>query len=256
MLRFCWLCCALIASSAVTAAEGVSTVLIEKPSIASQDDTTGDAIRDRGYVDGDRERIPYEADAYLNQLSHYTTDDDVKMAARTFNWLIENGTWPTEWAPHMVFMAYAEWMYSGDNDWLKHRYESLKPKTLLHRTGEDGLVRSDELDQKRHDDPLGSLGSEVQAQPRLEPRVGSRSDKPVPAIFAWGPAIRARLDKRDDPAGPRKPDQRSRSHSDAARTDRNRLDNGRDIHADALIARGHARVGGLAHNGWHDRGVC
>ena len=26
------------------------------------------------YVDGDRERIPYEADAYLNQLSHYTTD--------------------------------------------------------------------------------------------------------------------------------------------------------------------------------------
>jgi alpha-L-rhamnosidase len=23
------------------------------------------------YVDGDRERIPYEADAYLNQLSHY-----------------------------------------------------------------------------------------------------------------------------------------------------------------------------------------
>ncbi len=26
------------------------------------------------YVDGDRERIPYEADAYLNQLSHYSTD--------------------------------------------------------------------------------------------------------------------------------------------------------------------------------------
>ena len=28
------------------------------------------------YVDGDRERIPYEADAYLNQLSHYYTDRD------------------------------------------------------------------------------------------------------------------------------------------------------------------------------------
>ena len=68
------------------------------------------------YVDGDRERIPYEADAYLNQLSHYTTDDDVKMAARTFDWLMENGTWPTEWAPHMVFMAHAEWMYSGDTN--------------------------------------------------------------------------------------------------------------------------------------------
>jgi hypothetical protein len=103
------------------------------------------------YVDGDRERIPYEADAYLNQLSHYTTDSNVTMAARSFDWLMENGTWPTEWSPHMVFMAYAQWMYSGDNDWLKERYESLKSKTLMHRSGEDGLVRSDELDRTRHD---------------------------------------------------------------------------------------------------------
>lgn len=103
------------------------------------------------YVDGDRERIPYEADAYLNQLSHYTTDDDVRMAAKSFDWLIENGTWPTEWAPHMVFMAHAEWMYSGDAEWLKQRYESLKAKTLMHRSGEDGLVRSAEMDRKKHD---------------------------------------------------------------------------------------------------------
>ena len=103
------------------------------------------------YVDGDRERIPYEADAYLNQLSHYTTDDEVRMAARTFDWLMENGTWPTEWAPHMVFMAHAEWRHNGDTDWLRHRYESLKSKTLLNRSGDDGLVRSDELDQSRHD---------------------------------------------------------------------------------------------------------
>ncbi|TWT65774.1 family 78 glycoside hydrolase catalytic domain [Crateriforma conspicua] len=103
------------------------------------------------YVDGDRERIPYEGDAYLNQLSHYTTDDDVTMAARTFDWLMENGTWPTEWAPHMVFMAHAHWMHSGDTQWLKHRYEELKTKTLIHRCGDDGLVRSDEMDQNRHD---------------------------------------------------------------------------------------------------------
>lgn len=103
------------------------------------------------YVDGDRERIPYEADAYLNQLSHYATDDNVTMAARTFDWLMENGTWPTEWAPHMVFMAHAEWMHSGDTEWLSHRYESLKSKTLLNRSGDDGLVRSAEMDRKRHD---------------------------------------------------------------------------------------------------------
>lgn len=103
------------------------------------------------YVDGDRERIPYEADAYLNQLSHYTTDDDVQMAAKSFDWLMDNGTWPSEWAPHMVFMAHAEWMYSGDHEWLKHRYESLKGKTLMHRSGDDGLVRSAEIDRAKHD---------------------------------------------------------------------------------------------------------
>ena len=103
------------------------------------------------YVDGDRERIPYEADAYLNQISHYATDDNVTMAGRTFDWLMENETWPTEWAPHMVFMAHAHWMHTGDQQWLKQRYESLKSKTLLYRSSDDGLVRSSKDDQKRND---------------------------------------------------------------------------------------------------------
>ena len=96
------------------------------------------------YVDGDRERIPYEADAYLNQLSHYATDNDVAMARRTFDWLMEYSTWPSEWAPHMVFMAYADWMRNGDAAWLEPRYEWLKTKTLQERAGADGLVLSDE----------------------------------------------------------------------------------------------------------------
>ncbi len=66
------------------------------------------------YVDGDRERIPYEADAYLNQLSHYYTDNDTQMARDTFDHLMKHGTWPTEWAPHMIFMAHADWMQTGD----------------------------------------------------------------------------------------------------------------------------------------------
>ena len=44
------------------------------------------------YVDGDRERIPYEADAYLNQLSHYATDDDILFARDSFDYLIKYGT--------------------------------------------------------------------------------------------------------------------------------------------------------------------
>jgi hypothetical protein len=94
------------------------------------------------YVDGDRERIPYEADAYLNQISHYYTDNDVQMARDTYDHLMANGTWPTEWAPHMVFMAYADWMQTGDVEWLAPRYDALKEKLLMERVGADGLVQS------------------------------------------------------------------------------------------------------------------
>jgi hypothetical protein len=95
------------------------------------------------YVDGDRERIPYEADAYLNQLSHYATDRDRQMARDTFDWLVRHPTWPTEWRAHMVFMAHADWMDSGDRAWLGARYDALQSKLLLGRTRADGLVTSD-----------------------------------------------------------------------------------------------------------------
>jgi len=103
------------------------------------------------YVDGDRERIPYEADAYLNQLSHYYTDYDKQMARDTFDHLMRHGTWPTEWAPHMVFMAHADWMHTGDAAWLASRYDALKSKLLLDRVGPDGLVRSYPRHIKRGD---------------------------------------------------------------------------------------------------------
>ena len=103
------------------------------------------------YVDGDRERIPYEADAYLNQLSHYYTDRDTQMARDTFDHLMKHGTWPSEWSPHMVFMAYADWMRTGDTNWLAARYDALKAKLLLDRVGADGLVRSGEQHIKKGD---------------------------------------------------------------------------------------------------------
>jgi len=100
------------------------------------------------YVDGDRERIPYEADAYLNQLSHYYTDADKQIARDTYDHLMENPTWPTEWTPHMVLMAYADWMHTGDAAWLAPRYNALKDKLLMDRV-EDYLVTTD-LKAKRN----------------------------------------------------------------------------------------------------------
>ena len=103
------------------------------------------------YVDGDRERIPYEADAYINQLCHYACDPDVRMARDTFDHLMKHPTWPTEWASHMIFMAHADWMRTGDREWLATRYESLKSKLLLERARADGLLVSNAAQVKRDD---------------------------------------------------------------------------------------------------------
>ena len=63
------------------------------------------------YVDGDRERIPYEGDAYLNQLGHYCVDSEYALARYTHEYLIQNPTWPTEWHLHSVMMA---WITSSE----------------------------------------------------------------------------------------------------------------------------------------------
>lgn len=103
------------------------------------------------YVDGDRERIAYEADAHVNQLSHYATDHDFRMARDTFDWLMKNPTWPTEWASYMVFIAHTDWMHTGDRDWLALRYEGLKDRLLSDRTRPDGLIDSGPTHLRRRD---------------------------------------------------------------------------------------------------------
>lgn len=83
------------------------------------------------YVDGDRERIPYEADAYINQLCHYSLDRDFTMARYTHEYLMKHPTWPTEWKQHSIMMAWNDWMYTGNKESLERCYDDLKDKKLL-----------------------------------------------------------------------------------------------------------------------------
>ncbi len=92
------------------------------------------------YVDGDRERIPYEADALLNQLSHYGVDSEYAMARRSAAYLLENPTWPTEWQLAMVFMAWYDYLYTGDKALIEKYYDVLKAKTLLALRNDNGLI--------------------------------------------------------------------------------------------------------------------
>lgn len=92
------------------------------------------------YLDGDRERIPYEADAYLNQLSHYSTDREYMIARKTIEYFMGHPTWPTEWQLHVALMFYQDYMYTGNTELIEKYYEQLKYKTLMELRREDGLI--------------------------------------------------------------------------------------------------------------------
>ena len=94
------------------------------------------------YIDGDRERIPYEADAYINQLGHYYTDREYSMARVTNEYFMRHPTWPTEWILHTVPMFYNDFMFTGNIESLKANYDALKYKTLTSLAREDGLITS------------------------------------------------------------------------------------------------------------------
>lgn len=92
------------------------------------------------YIDGERERIPYEADAYINQLSHYACDLDPRVARATFEHLLAHPTWPTEWSLHMPMIAAADFLATGDPVLARGHYEALKGKLLMEKTRLDGLL--------------------------------------------------------------------------------------------------------------------
>ena len=92
------------------------------------------------YVDGDRERIPYEADALINQLCHYAADREYSMARRSHEYLLEHPTWPTEWILQAVIIAWYDYLYTGDSRSLQANYEILKARTLLPLRVKNGLI--------------------------------------------------------------------------------------------------------------------
>ena len=94
------------------------------------------------YVDGDRERIPYEADAYINQLSHYAVDREFSIARFSHEYLLDHPTWPTEWKFHSIMMAWADHMYSGDARSVAQHYDKLKTRLLEEHARSDGLLQT------------------------------------------------------------------------------------------------------------------
>jgi alpha-L-rhamnosidase len=93
------------------------------------------------YVDGDRERRPYEADAYIQQLGEYAMNREFTMPRYTFEYLLRHPTWPTEWKYHMILVAWADYLQTGNTDLLNRYYDALKQDLLTCPATGDGLVK-------------------------------------------------------------------------------------------------------------------
>ena len=82
------------------------------------------------YVDGERERLPYEADAYINMLSHFAVDFNPEVARYTTEYLLKHPTWPTEWSLHLPMIAAAEYRATGDKALAARNYDALVAKLI------------------------------------------------------------------------------------------------------------------------------
>ena len=92
------------------------------------------------HIDGDRERIPYECDALINQLGWYGAEGSYSLSRRTVDYLLDHPTWPTEWILQTVLMAWYDYLYTGDSRLLEARYEILRNHTLSDLRQPNGLV--------------------------------------------------------------------------------------------------------------------
>jgi hypothetical protein len=92
------------------------------------------------FIDGERERIPYEADAYITQLSFAACDPDPRLIRATFERLMAYPTWPTEWLLHMPMIAWSDYMATGDPAIAAKQFDVLKKRFLALKTTPDGLL--------------------------------------------------------------------------------------------------------------------
>jgi alpha-L-rhamnosidase len=93
------------------------------------------------YVDGNRERCPYEADAYIQMLSHYCQDTQAYGIGRnSLTDLLAHPSWPAEWAFNFIYAAWADYLWTGDVSFLATHYAAIKTKTLEKYARSDGLI--------------------------------------------------------------------------------------------------------------------
>ena len=93
------------------------------------------------FIDGDRERLPYEADSFITQLSTYAMTSDDTLVRTMVDYLATHTTWPTEWKQFYISIVYADWMRTGKTDLVAKHYDRMRRDKLWHHLRRaDGLL--------------------------------------------------------------------------------------------------------------------
>lgn len=95
-------------------------------------------------VDGDRERIPYEGDIYINMMGQlYGVDGDPELGRRSIRHVLRYPTWPTEWKQHAIMCVWEDWNFTKSTALVAECYDVLKcEKLMLEAARPDGLLPS------------------------------------------------------------------------------------------------------------------
>ena len=108
-----------------------------------------------------RERRAYEGDMILNQYNSYAVSDNYALARHTNQYLIDWPTWPPEYKLFSVEMAWADYLYTGNDALLTKNYTKLQRKLPTttgtgnnHWNTEMGLIVDDKT-------PSGANGALV-----------------------------------------------------------------------------------------------
>ncbi len=95
------------------------------------------------YVDGNRERLPYEGDMYVTQLSHFSCGRCYSIAKNTIANFFRYPTWPTEYVLLTPVLVRDYLLYSGDEKSVKEWLPGLDAKLLPECTDSEGFVSGD-----------------------------------------------------------------------------------------------------------------
>ncbi len=93
------------------------------------------------YIDcPSRERMVYEADLYINMLTHFAVEHRTALARRSIRYQMNHYTWPCEWRLFLIPIVREYFWHTGDLALVAELYERLKTECSFHRLLRNGLV--------------------------------------------------------------------------------------------------------------------